>query len=76
MNYSMKKIITTVYLLFIVVILNGCETSQSLKTETKEKLLSFETKLITNSGPVVGYVDSQEYTNGWGFLLPSPLYKN
>jgi para-nitrobenzyl esterase len=53
----MKKIITTIYLLFIVVILNGCETSQSLKTETKEKLLSFETKLITNSGPVVGYVD-------------------
>ena len=53
----MKKIITTIYLFFIVVILNGCETSQSLKTETKEKLLSFETKLITNSGPVVGYVD-------------------
>ena len=53
----MKKIITSIYLLFIVVILNGCETSQSLKTETKENLLSFETKLITNSGPVVGYVD-------------------
>ena len=57
MSLLMRKIKITIYLFFIVLLLNGCETTQLVKVKSDKNLLSLETKLTTNNGPVIGFID-------------------
>ena len=53
----MRKIKTITCLFFVILLLSGCETTQSVKVKLEENLLSSETRLMTNNGPVIGFID-------------------
>ena len=53
----MRKIKTITYLFFVILLLSGCETTQSVRLNLEENLLSPETRLMTDNGPVIGFID-------------------
>ena len=53
----MRKIKTITYLFFVILLLSGCETTQSVRLNLEENLLSPETRLMTDNGPEIGFID-------------------
>ena len=68
----MRKIKITIYLFFIVLLLNGCETTQLVKVKSDKNLLSLETKLTTNNGPVIGFIDQMGIKKWLGIPFAEP----
>ena len=68
----MKKTTTIVYLFFIIIFLTGCETIGPLKNKSKENFLSEKTKITTNSGPLIGYIDELGIHKWFGVPFAEP----
>lgn len=68
----MKKITTIIYLSFIILFLTGCETIGPLKNKSKENFLSEKTKVVTNSGPIIGYIDELGIYKWFGIPFAEP----
>ena len=68
----MRKIKITIYLFFMVLLLNGCETTQLVKVKSDKNLLSLETKLTTNNGPVIGFIDQMGIKKWLGIPFAEP----
>ena len=54
----MIKIITKFYIIFLLITLSACETSQSINLDTSKNKVSIETLRITNNAEIIGTVDS------------------
>lgn len=68
----MKKTTTIIYLSFIILFLTGCETIGPLKNKSKENFLSEKTKVVTNSGPIIGYIDELGIHKWFGIPFAEP----
>ena len=68
----MRKIKTIAYLFFVILLLSGCETTQSVKVKLEENLLSSETRLMTNNGPVIGFIDQLGIQKWLGIPFAEP----
>ena len=68
----MRKIKTITYLFFVILLLSGCETTQSVKVKLEENLLSSETRLMTNNGPVIGFIDQLGIQKWLGIPFAEP----
>lgn len=68
----MKTTTTIIYLFFIIPFLAGCETIGPLKNKSKENFLSEKTKVATNSGPIIGYIDEQGIHKWFGIPFAEP----
>ena len=68
----MRKIKTITYLFFVILLLSGCETTQSVRLNLEENLLSPETRLITDNGPVIGFIDQLGIKKWLGIPFAEP----
>ena len=68
----MRKIKTTIYLFFVILLLSGCETTQSVRLNLEENLLSPETRLMTDNGPVIGFIDQLGVKKWLGIPFAEP----
>ena len=68
----MRKIKTITYLFFVILLLSGCETTQSVRLNLEENLLSPETKLMTDNGPVIGFIDQLGVKKWLGIPFAEP----
>ena len=68
----MRKIKTITYLFFVILLLSGCETTQSVRLNLEENLLSPETRLMTDSGPVIGFIDQLGVKKWLGIPFAEP----
>ena len=68
----MKKTTTIIYLSFIILFLTGCETIGPLKNKSNENFLSEKTKVVTNSGPIIGYIDELGIHKWFGIPFAEP----
>ena len=68
----MRKIKTITYLFFVILLLSGCETTQSVRLNLEENLLSPETRLITDNGPVIGFIDQLGVKKWLGIPFAEP----
>ena len=68
----MRKIKTITYLFFVILLLSGCETTQSVRLNLEENLLSPETRLMTDNGPVIGFIDQLGVKKWLGIPFAEP----
>lgn len=68
----MRKIKTITYLFFVILLLSGCETTQSVRLNLEENLLSPETRLMTDNGPVIGLIDQLGVKKWLGIPFAEP----
>ena len=68
----MRKIKTITYLFFLILFLSGCETTQSVRLNLEENLLSPETRLMTDNGPVIGFIDQLGVKKWLGIPFAEP----
>ena len=68
----MRKIKTITYLFFVILLLSGCETTQSVRLNLEENLLSTETRLMTDNGPVIGFIDQLGVKKWLGIPFAEP----
>ena len=68
----MRKIKTITYLFFVILLLSGCETTQSVRLNLEENLLSPETRLMTDNGPVIGFIDQLGIKKWLGIPFAEP----
>ena len=68
----MRKIKTITYLFFVILLLGGCETTQSVRLNLEENLLSPETRLMTDNGPVIGFIDQLGVKKWLGIPFAEP----
>ena len=68
----MRKIKTIAYLFFVILLLSGCETTQSVRLNLEQNLLSPETRLMTDNGPVIGFIDQLGVKKWLGIPFAEP----
>ena len=68
----MRKIKTITYLFFVILLLSGCETTQSVRLNLEQNLLSPETRLMTDNGPVIGFIDQLGVKKWLGIPFAEP----